>query len=122
MPMGDDLVLRAALRDELSGPLQAIRAELAGVGAEAETAGRRANIGARGFDSMARGVGKIAAVAGRAAIFALKGITIGAGVAAGAAAYLGIKTASSMQQARIGFTTMLGSAKKAGAFLKSLQK
>jgi tape measure domain-containing protein len=37
---------------------------------------------------------------------------------AGAAAGLGIKTAAGMEQARVGFTTMLGSGKKADAFLK----
>lgn len=38
-----------------------------------------------------------------------------------AAVVLGVKTASGLEQARIGFTTMLGSATKADAFLKKLQ-
>jgi tape measure domain-containing protein len=122
MPGGDDLLIRAALRDELSGPLAAIRSEIAATGREAELAGKRANIGARGFDKMAAGVGGIARTAGRAGILALKGISVAAIGAGGAAAYLGIKTASSMQQAKIAFTTMLGSAQKASAFLQKLQQ
>lgn len=51
---------------------------------------------------------------------ALKGLAIGltgAGVAGGV---MGIKTAAGMEQARISFTTMLGSAEKADAFLGKL--
>lgn len=49
---------------------------------------------------------------------------IGAGVATaiGAAGAIGISTASQMEQANIGFTTMLGSAEKARSFLGDLQK
>lgn len=46
-------------------------------------------------------------------------LAVGAG-AAGAAAW-GLKVASANEQAQIGFTTMLGSAKKASAFLGDLQ-
>jgi tape measure domain-containing protein len=57
-----------------------------------------------------------------AAVGALK-LVGGAAVATGVAAVgLGVKTASGLEQARIGFTTMLGSAAKADAFLKQLQK
>ena len=44
-----------------------------------------------------------------------------AGLAAGAATYLGVTTAASMEQAQIGFTTLLGSAEKAGAYLDQLK-
>ena len=55
--------------------------------------------------------------AGKYAGLAFLGIGAGAAVAVGA----GLKVASSMEQARIGFTTMLGSAEKADVFLRDLQ-
>jgi tape measure domain-containing protein len=45
----------------------------------------------------------------------------GLGAGAAAAVGLGLKTAASMETAQIGFETMLGSADKAGKFLKDLQ-
>lgn len=117
----DDLVIRAAIRDELTAPLEAIRAELRNTGQAAETAGRRANIGARGFDAMAGGVGRMARTAAKVGIVALTGITTAIGAVAVGAATMGIKTAAEMQNASVAFTTMLGSAQKAGAFLTKLK-
>lgn len=57
-----------------------------------------------------KGIGKVGAIA-----FA------GIGAAAIGAGALGLKVASDMEQARISFETMLGSAKKADVFLKQLQ-
>lgn len=54
----DEMLVRAAIRDELSGPLERIRDELRGVSREADAAGRKANIGARGFDKMAGGAAR----------------------------------------------------------------
>lgn len=56
--MTDEMLVRAAIRDELSGPLERIRDELRGVGNEADRAARKANIGARGFDRMAGGAAR----------------------------------------------------------------
>jgi tape measure domain-containing protein len=67
--------------------------------------------------SMARTAGHMTAALGRAALMgvtALGGMAIAGGV-------MGVKVAAGNEQAMIGFTTMLGSAKKAGAFLKDLQ-
>lgn len=53
--------------------------------------------------------------------FAGKGI-LAFGAMGAAAATMGISTASQMEQAQVGFTTMLGSAQKAQKFLKELQQ
>lgn len=116
----DELIIRAAIRDELTAPLADIRDELRATGREAESAGRKASIGARGFDKMAGGVGRLAKFAGRTAVYAIGGMTTAIAVAGGAAVKMGISTASAMQTAKIGFTTMLGSAKQANAFLRDL--
>ena len=116
----DELLIRAAIRDELTAPLADIRDELRATGREAEAAGRKANIGARGFDKMAGGVGRLARFAGRSAVYAIGGLTTAIAVAGGAAIKMGISTASAMQSAKIGFTTMLGSAKRANSFLRDL--
>lgn len=50
----------------------------------------------------------------------LGGFSVAAGGAAIAGGLLGIKTAASMEQAKIAFETMLGSAQKADVFLKDL--
>jgi tape measure domain-containing protein len=64
-------------------------------------------VGPRGFGLIATGA--------KAAGLAL-------GAAAVSAGAFGLKTASNMEQARISFTTMLGSAQKADSFLRQLQK
>jgi tape measure domain-containing protein len=51
-----------------------------------------------------------------------KTAALGFGVAAGAAVIWGTKTAVQMENAQVGFTTMLGSAKKATDFLQKLQQ
>jgi tape measure domain-containing protein len=59
---------------------------------------------------------------GGAAVTALKlagGAMVGLGVAGAA---MGVKTAASMEQAQVGFTTLLGSGQKAKAFLADLTK
>ena len=64
----------------------------------------------RSFSKM----GSVIATAAKRASFAVAGLTV-----VGAA--MGVKTAASLQQAQIGFETMLGSAKEATAFLGSLK-
>lgn len=65
--------------------------------------------------------GGFAALGTRLAAFG-RTAALGLGVATGAAAVWGIKTAANMEQAQIAFTTMLGSAKKATDFLAKLEQ
>jgi tape measure domain-containing protein len=90
----------------------------------AETAGPLAAAGRASGERMGDGVNsgfasKVGAVAG---IIGKAGLLVAgvAGAAGGAAAAIGVKTAASMEQAEIGFTTMLGSGEKAKAFLGEL--
>jgi tape measure domain-containing protein len=105
------------------------------LGAAAENAGRRASIGARGLDGMrtaaghaGRGLGALAgglgALAGGGLRIAGRGVGLlaaGLGGLAAAATVTGLKAYSSMQQATVAFTTMLGSGQKARAFLGELK-
>jgi tape measure domain-containing protein len=78
----------------------------------AESAGKAGERSGRRFDrtrSILSGVG-------RGLIFGAKA----AGAMAVAGAAVGIKTAAGMETAKIGFTTMLGSAKRANTFLRDL--
>lgn len=54
----EDLLIRAAIRDELTGPLEKIRDELRKTGRETRKTSSEANIGARSFDKMAAGAGR----------------------------------------------------------------
>jgi tape measure domain-containing protein len=56
-----------------------------------------------------------------AAMGPLGAVTAGVGLLAGQAVNMGVRTAASMEQAQIGFETLLGSADKAGTFLRDLQ-
>lgn len=58
--------------------------------------------------------------AGPALAAAAKSVVAGAAIAVGAAGVIGLKTAAQMEQAKIAFETMLGSAQKADKFLKRL--
>ena len=66
-------------------------------------------------------VGKVGAAAGVAVAGAAAAGVAGLGLLAGAGLAMGTKVAAGNEQAEISFTTMLGSAEKAGAFLKDLQ-
>jgi tape measure domain-containing protein len=82
-----------------------------------ETAGREAGetFSDHFGKSISDGSGKLKSVIGKVAgLFAV-------GFGAGAVVKFGLQTAASLQQAQIGFTTMLGSAQKSAAFLKQLQ-
>lgn len=59
----DELVLRAAIRDELSGPLEGIRDEVRGLGRDADDTGRRAASSSRGFNIMGKAAKLAAGVA-----------------------------------------------------------
>lgn len=81
------------------------------VGNAAERAGRKGGM----FGSV---VSKSAGIAGKS----LLGLGAAAGVGMGAAAKWGLNVASQNEQAEISFTTMLGSAQKAQAFLSKMQQ
>ncbi|HEX8115395.1 MAG TPA: tape measure protein, partial [Kofleriaceae bacterium] len=88
-----------------------------------------ARLGDRVGDSFSRGVtGRmtlLSRVGGRSlGLLATGAKAAGLGLAAAgvSGAAFGLKTAASMEQARISFTTMLGGAKQADAFLRQLQK
>ena len=53
---------------------------------------------------------------------AIKGTVFAAGAGLAAATVIGVKTAAAMENSRIAFTTMLGSAQKADKFLKQLSQ
>ncbi len=118
--MDDEMVVRAAIRDELSGPLEGIRRELAATGREAEQAGTKASRSSRGWDTLGSKIGSAARTAVRYGSYALLSVGTAATYGAAKAVTFGIKTAAAMQTAKIGFTTMLGSAKAANAFLAKL--
>lgn len=88
-----------------------------------------ARAAARGFRSVSDAGDRLANnLNGISRIVPFGKIVAGAGLAAGAvgaigiaAATAGIKTAASMEQASISFTTMLGSAEKADSFIRDLQ-
>lgn len=72
------------------------------------------------YTGMGSGLSAIG-ITGAAAAGALMSTGTALGVAAIAAAGFGMKAAGSMEQAEVGFTTMLGSAEKAKAYIKDLQ-
>lgn len=125
MATAEELVVRASMRDELSQPVRKVRGEVKALGDEADRTGRAADRSTGALGRMSRGLGGLRRVTGRALTTGLRltryGI-LGVAAALGGAITLGIKTAASMQNAAIGFTTMLGSAKKADAFLRKLRK
>ena len=71
----------------------------------------------RGFSGLESKVGRFA----KASITALKGVSVGAVGLGIAGATMGIKTAAGLEQAQVGFTSLLGSGKKAQDFLKNLK-
>jgi tape measure domain-containing protein len=70
----------------------------------------------RSTDSMGAKIGKFGKFAGTALI----GVGTAMGTMAAAGAVMGVKTAASLEQAQIGFATMLHSGQKAQVFLKQL--
>ena len=93
------------------GFASALRGEMGGMGAIGAAAGDDAG---RSFSSRFGGaLSSLGVVAAKAAA----GLAAGGAVAAG----FGLKIAASNEQALISFETMLGSAEKAGSFLKELQ-
>jgi tape measure domain-containing protein len=58
---------------------------------------------------------------GKVAAVALGGAAVAAGGMTAAGVVMGVKTAASLEQAQIGFTTLLGSSRKAGDYLTKLK-
>lgn len=82
--------------------------------------GREADSTAGRIDGFAGRVGASVGSMGRVVGAAAIGVAAAAGTAAIAGASIGIQTAAGLEQARIAFTTMLGSGEKADAFLRDL--
>lgn len=68
------------------------------------------------------GLGSKLASFGGFAVKALGGVALAAGGMAAAGTVMGVKTAAAMEQAQIGFTTLLGSASEAKAYMADLSK
>lgn len=102
----------------MPGKSRRFTVEILGDARSLEHAARRS----RSALGLLAGVGRLGgsglALLGRGALIAGAGL----GTMAVAGATIGIKTAAGLEQAKIAFTTMLGSAKKADAFLRQLQK
>jgi tape measure domain-containing protein len=116
--VGNAVTFDLFARDRASGAFVKVGQAASKAGKEIEGMGRKSGglsgkfamvsrLGPRSFSAMATGA--------KAAGLALGGAAISAGI-------FGLKTASNMEQARISFTTMLGSAQKADKFLRQLQK
>lgn len=133
----DELVLRASVQDEMSGPLDRIAAAERRVGQEADRAGRQAgSAGAQGlsrFEAAGRrlhaqlgrvdqGLRTLSRRAGQELVTGLRRGATALGVMGGAAALFGVKSASNFQASNIAFETLLGSAERGKALFGELQK
>lgn len=112
----DELVVRAAIRDELSGPLAAIREEIRATGETTKKAGDHANLGSKGFDRATTSLWKLGKVGAKAAVYGVAGVAAGL---AGLVAW-GVKSAIGIQTATMNLTTLTGSAKTAAKMVKQL--
>lgn len=114
--MTEDVGIRLSLqgRREAALALEGTEQDLKDVGDAAARAGDQAEQSGRKWE---RTRGVLGAV-GRGAVIGVK--LLGGLAVAGAA--VGIKTAAAMETAKIGFTTMLGSAKRARSFLGELER
>jgi tape measure domain-containing protein len=108
----EEVGIRLTLRErrETAKGLQDTAGDVREIGSAAEETGRRAS---RALGVL-RSIGSVAVGAAKIGTKALVGLA-----AAGGA--WGLKVASGNEQAAISFTTMLGSAKKAGSFITDLQ-
>lgn len=93
---------------------------------ESEARGQARRVGAAAGQDMGRSfgdkfTGTLKSFAGKAADI-MKTVAAGVGAGTAAAVTFGIKTAAALEQAEIGFTTLLGNTKKAQGFLGDLTK
>lgn len=108
----EDVTLRLTLtqRRETAKGLKDTQSEVKAIGAAAEDTGRKAS---RSLAAL-RSIGSVAVGAAKVGTAAIGGMVV-------AGASFGIKVAAANEQAQISFTTMLGSAEKAGSFITDLQ-
>jgi tape measure domain-containing protein len=124
---GDDLLIRAAIRDEMSAPLHHITEELGRLRNTSEQAalaqaelGAAANKATQGLERTARSSGGFSRVLSVVTSSAMSVVTA-LGAVAGAATVMGLTMASSLEQSQIAFTTLLGSADAATGYMKGLK-
>lgn len=110
----NEVGLRISLKDRraASAELAQLEKGVHRVGDAAETAGRKAEDAGRRWDRFRSVVGTMA----RGAAYGIGALTALGAAAAG----VGIRTVASMEQAKIAFSTMLGSATRARTFLGQL--
>lgn len=115
----EEIGARLSLKDRRQFSTDANRAarDVEGIGNEAAKSERKARGLGSTLSSLGKGVKALGGLAIRTG--AIMGGVAAAGI--GAFATMGIKAFSSAEQAEISFTTMLGSAKKAQAFLAQLE-
>lgn len=101
-------------RREAAADLDQTEQQLDEVGDAAEQAGKKAEASSKRW-------GRLRGVMGTVGRGVMRGVGI-LGALGAAGAGVGLKVAAGMENARIGFTTMLGSARKAKAFLSDLEK
>lgn len=133
----DDLLIRAALRDELSAPLRGVQAEVRGVRREVERLNREQVRTGRGVTGLGRTVDRlgtrlnrvgdsVAGLSSRLSRGLVTAAKVGGVALAGLAAGLGLfgaRTAANLETAMVSLEAITGSAKAAEAsfdFLKRL--
>lgn len=107
----ENLVIRASMRDEVSGPARRIKGEIAGVGTTARAAGRGTGAFSTALSRVGRGAGRVGAVlrGGVAAAFRVTGIA--AAVAGAGLLLLGrnsIRAAADAGETQAKFDTVFG--------------
>ncbi len=115
MPSQAELALLLTAQDNISKVLKSARGEVQQIGEAVQKSGRHVdefNLRTRNYSSGLGNLGFIATGA-TVAIIGLGAAAIGAGVKS-------IMLAANMEQSKIAFTTMLGSAEKADTFIKEL--
>lgn len=134
--MIDELILRAALRDELSRPLAGVRHELMATRMELDrlsTAGRSAPSGLTplvgslgGLQGSLRSVDStllsLSSSMRSAFAGAIRDTTYGVGALTAAAGFFGIKSAASFQQSRIAFGALLNDTERGNQLFSELQQ
>jgi tape measure domain-containing protein len=128
MSAESELAFVARLRDEASSTAAKVKRNLAAVGGDtrAEVRVSAKDEASRSLAGVERSLGRVHGAAGKVmgALGALRGPAGIAGAALGAMGALGLRaglqTAAGMEGAKIAFGTMLGSGKKADAFLRDL--
>lgn len=110
----NEVGLRITLKErrETAAGLAEVERGVTRVGSAAETAGRKAEDAGRRWDRFRSAIGTVA----RGAVYGVTAL----GALGAAAAGVGLRTVASMEQAKIAFGTMLGSARRAKTFLGQL--